>query len=70
MDTDLVKDNGGRRRFADRRYHAPLGPVLEKRKGKERRKGFDRRKVQDPFIRMVDDERRKVFRDFFDLIFY
>ena len=58
---DLVAliDNGGRRLGQDRRKYIHLGPVLEKRSGKDRRSGFDRRKIQNPAIRIIGDERRK-----------
>jgi hypothetical protein len=56
------RDNGGRR-TEDRRYYLHLGPVLEKRKVKDRRTGFERRQVRDPVIRIVGNERRKALRN-------
>ena len=39
----VIKDNGGRRLTDDRRICFHMGPVLEKRSGKDRRSGRDRR---------------------------
>ena len=55
-----MRDNGGRRSEYERRIYLHLGPVLEKRWGRDRRSGFDRRSEAHmnvkPFI-----ERRKAF---------
>jgi len=39
----VMKDKGGRRLMDDRRICFHMGPVLEKRSGKDRRSGRDRR---------------------------
>ena len=39
----VMKDNGGRRIMYDRRICFHMGPVLEKRNGRDRRSGRDRR---------------------------
>jgi hypothetical protein len=62
MNIHAFRDNGGRRTLEDRRYYFHLGPVLEKRRGKDRRNGLDRRKVRDPVARIVGDERREALR--------
>ena len=64
MNADLFRDRGGRRSLHDRRSQEYWGPVLEKRSGRLRRSGIDRRRLKDPIIRIIGDERRKVFRDF------
>ncbi len=63
MFNNIIKDDGGRRSLSDRRHHVHLGPVFEKRRGKDRRSGFDRRKVEDPMIRIIGDERRIALRN-------
>jgi hypothetical protein len=63
MNIQEVRDNGGRRTLEDRRYYIHLGPVLEKRRGKDRRNGFERRQVRDPVLRIVGDERREAMRN-------
>jgi hypothetical protein len=63
MNIQTFRDNGGRRTLEDRRYYFHLGPVLEKRRDKDRRNGFERRKVRDPVVRIVGDERRKALRN-------
>ena len=62
MIIQTFKDNGVRR-TEDRRYYLHSGPVLEKRRGKDRRTGFERRQVRDPVVRIVGDERRKSLRN-------
>jgi hypothetical protein len=64
MIIQTFRDNGGRR-TEDRRYYLHLGPVLEKRRGKDRRTGFERRQVRDPVVRIVGDERRKSLRNLY-----
>ena len=39
----VMRDKGGRRLLDDRRICFHMGPVLEKRSGKDRRSGRDRR---------------------------
>jgi hypothetical protein len=63
MNIQTFRDNGGRRTLEDRRYYIYVGPVLEKRRGKDRRNGFERRQVRDPVVRIVGDERRKALRN-------
>ncbi len=63
MNIQTFRDNGGRRTLEDRRYYIYVGPVLEKRRGKDRRNGFERRHVRDPVVRIVGDERRKALRN-------
>ena len=63
MNIQAFRNNGGRRTLKDRRYYIHLGPVLEKRRGKDRRNGFDRRKVRDPVLRIIGDERREAMRN-------
>ena len=63
MNIQTFRDNGGRRTLEDRRYYIHLGPVLEKRRSKDRRNGFERRQVRDPVVRIVGDERRKALRN-------
>ncbi len=63
MNIQIFRDNGGRRTLENRRYYIHLGPVLEKRRGKDRRNGFDRRKVRDPVLRIIGDERREAMRN-------
>ncbi len=63
MNIQAFRDNGGRRTLEDRRYYIHLGPVLEKRRCKDRRNGFDRRKVQDPVLRIIGDDRREAMRN-------
>ena len=63
MKIQSFRDNSGRRKLEDRRYHIHLGPVLEKRRSRDRRNRFDRRKIRDPMVRIVGDERRKALRD-------
>ena len=46
----------------DRRFRIHLGPVLEKRRSRDRRSGFDRRRHKDPIFRITGDERREAFR--------
>ncbi len=53
MNIQAFRDNGGRRTLENRRYYIHLGPVFEKRRGKDRRNGFDRRKFRDPVLRIV-----------------
>ena len=65
MNVQAYRDNGGRRTLIDRRYRVYLGPVLEKRWGKDRRDGLDRRKEQDPFVLIIGNERRKALRNLF-----
>ena len=52
----------------DRRFRIHFGPVLEKRRSRERRSGSDRRRVSDPVFRIIGDERRKAFRDAFSFL--
>lgn len=56
----VIKDNGGRRLMDDRRICFHMGPVLEKRSGKDRRSGRDRRAA---LAQNIDhrSERRQVF---------
>ncbi len=63
MKIQAFKDNGGRRTLEDRRYYIYLGPVLEKRRGKDRRNGLDRRTVRNPVVRIIGDERREALRN-------
>ena len=63
MNIQPCRHNGGRRTLEDRRYYIYLGPVLEKRRGKDRRNGFDRIKVRDPVLRIIGDERREAMRN-------
>ena len=63
MNSSKYQDNGGRRFRCKRRFRLPSGPVLERRRGKDRRCRIDRRKVRDPAIRIVGNERRKALRD-------
>ncbi len=63
MNIQAFRDNGGRGTLEDRRYYIYVGPVLEKRRGKDRRNGFERRQVRDPVVRIVGDERRKALRN-------
>ena len=63
MNIQPCRDNGGRRTLEDRRYSIYLGPVLEKRRGKDRRNGLDRRQIRDPVLRIVGDERREAMRN-------
>ncbi|MBW2412157.1 MAG: hypothetical protein JRF72_20345 [Deltaproteobacteria bacterium] len=64
MNADLFRDRGGRRSLRDRRSRSNWGPLPEKRSGRLRRSGIDRRRFKDPIIRIIGDERRKVFRQF------
>ena len=57
MESETIKDNGGRRSLFDRRKSPPSRPVLEKRSGKDRRSGFDRRSARQSKIK-VGTERR------------
>ena len=63
MNIQEFRDNGGRRTLENRRYYIHLGPVLEKRRGKDRRNGSDRRNVRDPVLRIIGDERREAMRN-------
>ena len=55
----VMKDNGGRRLMYDRRISYHMGPVLEKRNGRERRSGRDRRSnLAQPLA--LNQERRRV----------
>ena len=65
MKTYSIKDNRGRRSGYDQRIYRFPGPVLEKRKSKDRRHQLDRRKIKDPALRIVGDERRKSMRSLF-----
>jgi hypothetical protein len=60
MGLKILRDNGGRRSLYDRRIYLHLGPVLEKRWGRDRRSGLDRRSEQHLNIRPLY-ERRKSF---------
>jgi hypothetical protein len=63
MNDDKIKDKGGRRQKDDRRTGVSFASIPEKRKGLDRRGGRDRRDVEDPVIRITEDERREAFRD-------
>ena len=65
MKTYSINDNGGRRSGYDQRIYRYPGPVLEKRKSRDRRNQSDRRKEKDPVLRIVGDERRKAMRGLF-----
>ena len=56
----VTKDNGGRRLMDDRRICFHMGPVLEKRSGKDRRSGRDRRSSLAESLEHRT-ERRQVF---------